>query len=91
VRVRTQGSWVWHPETRLLILGPAFKRDSKLLGLTLCPNPFKLGSNKFNIIINNFKNITICIKNIIVFIIINIINPIINNFEMNFIHVKKQP
>jgi len=90
VRVRTQGSWVRHPETRLLVLGLAFKRDPKFLGLTLHPNPFKLGSNKFNIIIN-IKNITICIKNIIVFIIINIINPIINKFEMNIIHVKKQP
>jgi hypothetical protein len=59
-----------------------FKRDPKLLGLTLHPNPFKLGSNKFNIIINN--------KNIIVFIIINIINPIINKFETNIIHIKKQ-
>jgi hypothetical protein len=56
----------------------------------LQPDPHKFGSDKFNIIIN-IKNITICIKNIIVFIIINIINPIINKFEMNIIHVKKQP
>jgi hypothetical protein len=72
-----------------LVLGRAFKRDPKLLDLTLLLNPFKLGSDKFNIIIN-IKNIIVCIKNIIIFIIINIFNPIINKFKTNIIHIKKQ-
>jgi hypothetical protein len=65
-----------------LVLGLTFKKDPKLFGLTFFLNPFKLGLDKFNIIIN--------IKNIIVFIIINIINPIINKFKKNIIHIKKQ-
>jgi hypothetical protein len=49
----------------------------KLLGLALQPDPLKLGSCKFNIIIN--------IKIIIIIIIMNIANIIINKFEKNII------
>ena len=44
-------------------------------------NTLKLGSDKFNNIIN--------IKNIIIFIIITIINIIINKFEKNIINIEK--
>ena len=46
-----------------------------LLSLVLQPNPLKLESNKFNIIIN-IKIKIICIINIIIFIIINKIEKI---------------
>jgi hypothetical protein len=52
----------------------------RLLGRELQSYPFKLGSCKFNIIIN-IKNIITCIINIIIFIIMNIVNIIINKFE----------
>jgi hypothetical protein len=53
------------------------------LNLVLQPDPFKLGSCKFNIIIN-IKSIIICIINIIIFIIMNIANIIINKFEKKY-------
>ena len=45
----------------------------RLLGQALQTDPLKLGSCKFNIIVN-IKNIIICIINITIGIIINIIN-----------------
>jgi hypothetical protein len=51
-----------HPRLLSLVLQP----EPRLLSLTLQLDPFKLGLYKFNIIIN--------IKNIIIFIIINIAN-----------------
>jgi hypothetical protein len=74
-------------------MGLMFKRDSRLLYLTLQPDPrllglalqshlLKLRSNKFNIIIN-IKNIIICIIDIII---------IINKFEKIYIiNIEKQP
>jgi hypothetical protein len=56
-----------------LILQP----DLRLLSLALQSDPLKLGLYKFNIII--------IIKNIIIFIIMNIANIIINKFEKNII------
>jgi len=49
----------------------------------LQPDPLKLRSNKFNIIIN--------IKNIVIFIKMNIANIIINKFEKYIINIEKQP
>jgi hypothetical protein len=55
-------------------------RGPKFLDIVLQPNTLKLGSDKFNIIINIkniiiiiiiMKDIIICIINIIIFIIIN--------------------
>jgi hypothetical protein len=62
---------VLQPDPRLL--GLTFNRCSKLLGLVLQSGPLKLGSVKFNIIIN-IKNFIIYVINIIIFIIINIFN-----------------
>jgi len=50
-----------------------FKRDLKLLSLVLQPNPLKPELTKFNVVIN-IKNTIICIINITIGIIINIIN-----------------
>ena len=55
--------------------------DSRLLGLTLQSDPLKLGSCKFNIIIN--------IKNIIIFIIMNIANIIIDKFGKKILLIFK--
>jgi hypothetical protein len=57
--------------------------NSRLLDLMLQPDPLKLRSNKFNIIIN--------IKNIVIFIKMNIANIIINKFEKYIINIEKQP
>jgi flagellar motor component MotA len=62
--------------------------DSRLLGQTLQSDPLKLGSCKFNIIIN-IKNIIICIKNIIIFIIMNIANIIIDKFGKKILLIFK--
>ena len=61
-----------------------FKRCPKLLNMALQVDTLKLESGKFNIIIN-IKNMIICIKNILIFIIINIIN----TFEKNIINIEK--
>jgi hypothetical protein len=63
-------------------LGLVLQLDPMLLGLALQPDPLKLRSCKFNIIIN--------IINIIIFIIMNIANIIINKFLKNIINIKKQ-
>jgi hypothetical protein len=59
-----------------------FKRGLKLLNLALQSDSLKLGLYMFNIIIN--------IKNIIIFLLINIINIIINIFFKNIVNIKKQ-
>ena len=75
-----QGYWVNNPDTTLLGVRPdlrlldlVFKMNLKLLSLVLQKDPLKLELNKFNIIIN-IKNTIICIINITIGIIINIIN-----------------
>jgi hypothetical protein len=52
------------------------------LGLALERYQLKLGSDKFNIIIN-IKNMIIFIRNILIFIVMNINNVIINKFLKN--------
>jgi hypothetical protein len=46
----TQSFWIRRLNPQLL--GLVFKRGPKLLGLALDPDPLKLESDKFNIIIN---------------------------------------
>jgi hypothetical protein len=80
-QVRTQGSWVLrYSQTQV---GLAFKRGPKLLDLALQSDSLKLGSDKFNIIIN-IKNMIICIINILICIIVNIINIIIYKFKKQY-------
>jgi len=87
----TQGSRVWRLNQGFLgsavtanprLLSLIFKKSPKLLGLALERYQLKLGSDKFNIIIN-IKNMIIFIRNILIFIVMNINNVIINKFLKN--------